>query len=88
MMSQPYVDGITDTVTRSFASSLTAGQITVAGDTVSISVLCPDRWLPGDFTVVTSRDGRAFAGQVEGMDACTGEITIRGAGQLTLRAAR
>jgi hypothetical protein len=51
-------------------------------------VVCPDRWLPGDFTVVTSRDGRAFAGQVEGMDACTGQITIRGVRQLTLRAAR
>jgi len=76
MMSQHYVDGITGTVTRSFASSLTARQITVAEDTVSISVVCPDRWLPGDFTVVTSRDGRAFAGQVQGMDACTGEITI------------
>jgi hypothetical protein len=87
-VSQPYVDGITDTVTRSFASSLTAGQITVAEDTVSISVACPGRWLPGDFTVVTSRDGRAFAGQVQGMDARAGEITIRGAGQLTPRAAR
>jgi len=81
MVSQPYVDGITETVTRSFASSLTAGQITVGEDTVSISVLCPERWLPGDVTVVTSRDGRAFAGQVEGMDACTGQITIRGAGR-------
>jgi hypothetical protein len=36
MVSQPYVDGITATVTRSFASSLTAGQITVGEDSVSI----------------------------------------------------
>jgi hypothetical protein len=87
-VSQPYVDGITDTVTRSFASSLTAGQITVAEDTVSISVVCPDRWFPGDVTVVTSRDGRAFAAQVEGIDVCTGQITIRAASQRPLRAAR
>ena len=33
MVPQPYVDGITGTVTRSFASGLTAGQITVAEDT-------------------------------------------------------
>jgi hypothetical protein len=85
-MSQPYVDGITDTVPHQFASSLTAGQIAVGEDTVSVSVVCPDRWFLGDFAVVTSRDGRAFAGEVEGMDVCTGEITIRGAGQLTARA--
>jgi hypothetical protein len=84
-MSQPYVDGITDTVPHQFASSLTAGQIAVGEDTVSVSVVCPDRWFLGDFAVVTSRDGRAFAGEVEGMDVCTGEITIRGAGQLTAR---
>ena len=47
----------------------------------------PDRWFPGDVTVAASRDGRALAGQVEGMDVCTGEIPIRGAGQLTVRAA-
>ena len=86
MMSQPYVDGITDTVPHQFASSLTAGQIAVGEDTVSVSVICPDRWFLGDFAVVTSRDGRAFAGEVEGMDVCTGEVTIRGAGQLTARA--
>ena len=26
-------------------------------DTLSVSVVCPDRWLPGDVAVVTSRDG-------------------------------
>jgi hypothetical protein len=86
MVSQPYVDGITDTVSHQFASSLTAGQIAAGEDTVSVSVVCPDRWFLGDFAVVTSRDGRAFAGEVEGMDVCTGEVTIRGAGQLTARA--
>ena len=86
MMSQPYVDGITDTVPHQFASSLTAGQIADGEDTVSVSVVCPDRWFLGDFAVVTSRDGRAFAGEVAGMDVCTGEVTIRGAGQLTARA--
>ena len=86
MMSQPYVDGITDTVPHQFASSLTAGQIAAGEDTVSVSVVCPDRWFLGDFAVVISRDGRAFAGEVEGMDVCTGEVTIRGAGQLTARA--
>ena len=88
MVSQPYVDGITDTVTHSIASSLTADRIAADEETVSVSVICPDRWFLGDFAVVTSRDGRAFAGEVEGMDVCTGEVTIRGAGQLNARAAR
>ena len=86
MMAQPYVDGITDTVAHSIASSLTAGQIAADEDTVSVSVVAPDRWFLGDFAVVTSRDGRAFAGEVAGMDVCTGEVTIRGAGQLSARA--
>ena len=77
MMSQPYVHGITDTVTHDIASSLTAGHIAAGDDTLSVSVVCPDRWFPGDVAVITSRDGRAFAGQVEGMDVCTGEVTIR-----------
>ena len=86
MMAQPYVDGITDTVAHRIASSLTAGQIAVEEDTVSVAVVWPDRWFLGDFAVVTSRDGRAFAGEVAGMDVCTGEVTIRGAGQLSARA--
>jgi hypothetical protein len=77
MMSQPYVDGITDTVTHDLGSSLTAGQIAAGQDTLTISVICPDRWSFGDFAVLSSRDGRAFAGQVESMDVCTGEVTIR-----------
>ena len=79
MVSQPYVDGITDTVTHGIASTLTAGQIEIAvyEDTLSVSVVCPDRWSPGDVAMVTSRDGHAFAGEVEGMDICTGEITIK-----------
>ena len=81
MVSQPYVDGITDTVTHSITSSLTADRIAADEDTVSVSVICPDRWFLGDFAVVTSRDGRAFAGEVEGMDVCTGEVTIRGTGR-------
>ena len=82
MVSQPYVDGITDTVTHNITSSLTADRIAADEETVSVSVICPDRWFLGDFAVVTSRDGRAFAGEVEGMDVCTGEVTIRGAGRL------
>jgi hypothetical protein len=77
MMSQPYVDGITDTVPHHIASSLTAGQIAADKDTLRLPVICPDRWFPGDFAVVTSRDGRAFADEVEDMDVCTGEITIK-----------
>ena len=76
MVSQLYVDGITDTVTHRIASSLTAAQIT-ADDTFSVWVACADRWFPGDAAVVTSRDGRVFAGEVAGMDVCTGEITIK-----------
>ena len=76
MVSQFYVDGITDTVTHDIASSLTAAQIT-ADSTFSIWVASADRWFPGDTAVVTSRDGRVFAGEVESMDTCTGEITIK-----------
>jgi len=76
-MAQPYVDGITDTVTQHIASSLTAGQIAAGQDTLSVAVVSPDRWLPGDMAVVTSRDGRAFAGEVENLDVCTGQVTIR-----------
>ena len=82
MMSQPYVDGITDTVPHGITSTLTAGQIAIAAgqDTLSVAVICPDRWFPGDLAAVTSRDGRAFAGAVEGVDVCTGEVTVRLAG--------
>jgi len=88
MMAQPYVEGITDTVTHNIASVLTADQIAVGEDTISLPVVCPDRWFPGDFAVVTSRDGRAFAGEVEDMDVCIGQVTIRGAGQLGSRHSR
>jgi len=77
MVSQPYVDGIMDTVTHGIASPLTAGQITAGEDTLSVSVICPDCWFPGDSTVVTSRDGHPFAGEVESMDVCTGKATVR-----------
>ena len=79
MVSQPYVDGITDTVSHGITSILTAGQIQIAAgqDTLSVAVVCPDRWFPGDVAVVTSRDGHAFAGEVAGLDMCTGEITIK-----------
>ncbi len=79
MVSQPYVDGITDTVSHGITSTLTAGQIASAAgrDTLSVSVICPDRWFPGDVAVVTSRDGHAFAGEVQGLDVCTGEVTIK-----------
>ena len=35
------------------------------------------RLVPGDVAVVTSRDGHAFAGEVQGLDVCTGEVTIK-----------
>jgi hypothetical protein len=75
-MSQPYVDGITGTVPHGIASGLTAGQIAAGGNTLSVAVACPDRWIPGDVAVITSRDGVAFAGQVADMDVCTGQVTI------------
>jgi len=84
-MSQPYVDGVTEKASHTFASSLTADLIAADEDWVTISVVCPDRWFLGDFAVVTSRDGGAFAGEVAGMDVCTGEVTIRGVGQLSAR---
>ncbi len=77
MMSQPYVDGITDTVPHGIASSLPAGQLAAGGDTLRVPVVCPDRWFPGDAAVVTSRDGHVFAGEVAGLDVCTGEVTIK-----------
>ena len=76
MVSQLYVDGITDTVTHDIASSLTGAQIT-ADDTFSIWVVCAERWFHGDAAVVTSRDGHAFTGEVQGMDISTGEITVK-----------
>jgi hypothetical protein len=88
MVSQPYVEGITDTVPHGIASGLTAGQILVGEDTITVSVICPDRWFPGDFAVVTSRDGLAFAGEVEDIDVYTGQVVIRGGGQLGARDAR
>ena len=64
-------------MTHAIASSLTAGQIAACQDTLSVAVVCPDRRSPGDAGVVTSRDGRALAGQAAGTDVCTGEITIK-----------
>jgi hypothetical protein len=83
VISQPYVDGIKDKASHNFASSLAADQIAADEDSVTISVVCPDRWFLGDFAGVTSRGGGAGAGGVESMDVCTGEVTIRGVGQLT-----
>jgi hypothetical protein len=85
MVSNPYVDGIKDKVSHNFASSLTADQIAPGEDSVTIAVVCPDRWFLGDFAVVTSHDGGAFAGEVESMDVCTGEVTIGGVRQLSAR---
>lgn len=81
MTVQPYVDGITDTVPHRMASSLAASQIVADEETISVSVVWPDRWFLGDLAVVTSRDGRAFVGEVEGMDVCTGQVTIRAGGR-------
>ncbi len=82
MMSQPYVNGIQDKVSHNFASGLPADLMEAEEGRVTISVVCPDRWFLGDFAVVTSRDGLAFAGEVEDMDVCTGDVTIRGVGRL------
>ena len=84
-MSEPYVDGVTNTVTHDIASSLTAEQIAAGQDAITVSVICPDRWFLGDLAVVTSRERRMFAGEVKGMDVCTGEVTIRLA-ELSVRA--
>ena len=84
-MAQPYVDGITDTVPHRIESSLAASQIAADEDTIRVPVVSPDRWFLGDLAVVTTRDGRAFAGPVLGMDVCTGELTIRRGGQLRPR---
>lgn len=77
MVSQHCVDGITGKVSHRIASGLTAGQVAAGRGTIGVSVVCLDRWFPGGAAVVTSRDGRVFAGEVERMDVCTGEITIR-----------
>ena len=52
-------------------------QIAAGEDTLNVSVVCPDRWFPGDVAVVTSRDGHAFTGEVAGLDVCTGQVTIK-----------
>ena len=51
MVSQPYVDGITDTVPHHITSPLTAGQIAVSENTISVWVVSPDRWFPGQVTI-------------------------------------
>ena len=79
MESQPYVDGITDTVPHRIASSLTIGQIAAENETLKVCVVSPDRWLLGDLATITSRDGRTFVGDVESMDVYTGEVTIKSA---------
>jgi len=80
MVSQPYVDGITDTVPHHITSSLTVRQIAAENGTFTVFVVCPDRWFLGDVAAITSRDGHAFVGGVESMDVYTGEVTIRLAG--------
>ncbi len=77
MLSQAYVDGITDTVTHDIATTLTADQITADEDGFSVWVVSADRWFLGDLAVVTSREGRVFTGEVQSMDVCTGEIMIK-----------
>jgi len=70
--------GHTDTVPPDIASTPTAGQIETVEDTVSHAVVVfPGAWFLGDVAVVTGRDGHAFAGEEEGMDICTGEVTIK-----------
>ena len=44
-----------------------------------------DGYRPGPLEAVAGRDGHAFAGEVEAMDVCTGQVTIRGAGQPSAR---
>ena len=59
------------------ATGLTASQTGItASRTVSVLVVCPDRWFSGDAAVVTSRDGRTFAGEAAGLDVCTGQVAI------------
>jgi len=68
------------TVSHGISSSLTAGQIAADQGTLRVSVVCPDRWFLGDAAAVTSRDGHAFAGEVDELDVCIGEVTIKLAG--------
>jgi len=76
-MTQPYVHGITNTVTHEIPVRLTTGQIEAAGQTLTISAVSPDRWFPGDTAVVTSREGRVHRGQVADVCVYTGEVVIR-----------
>ena len=62
MTAQPYVDGITDTVPHRIASSLAASQIAADQDTISVSVVWPDRWFLGDLAVVTTASSTPFEG--------------------------
>jgi hypothetical protein len=77
MVSQPYLDGITATVSHDIACRLTASQMAVGQDTLKVSVVSSDRWFPGDTAVVASSDGHVLTGEVQAMDICTGELTIR-----------
>ena len=75
-MTDIYLHGITDTVTHDVPTGRTAGQIETAWPALSIWVVSPDRWFPGDGAVVTSRDGRAFNGQVADVCVCTGQVVL------------
>jgi len=55
-------------VPHDIASTLTAGQIAGDENTLSVWVVCPERWFPGGGVDGCCRDGRAFAGEVKGMD--------------------
>ena len=46
-------------------------------DMLSVSVVCPDRWFPATSRWSPAVTGHEVAGQVEGLDVCTGEVTIR-----------
>jgi hypothetical protein len=75
-MTNTYVDGISDTVTHDITSRLTASQIEDASAALSIWVVSPDRWFPGDGAVIRSCDGCTFDGKVGEVCECTGQVVV------------
>ena len=78
MVSQTYVDGITDTVSHGVASTLTAGQIAIAAartrsasrwSALTAGSPATSPWSPA---VTATRSP-----EVAGLDVCIGEVTIK-----------
>jgi hypothetical protein len=75
-MTSTYVHGITGTATHRVPSVLTADRMEADAKNLALWTVTPDRWLPGDRALITSRDGQAFPGEVADVCVTTGRVTV------------